>query len=80
MRITGLVAAIALSACYPVGVIGDGSGPQNSSSSCDHTEIDTCAIGHRDGNKMIAYAAIAAVLAAPMLLRLFYPRGSYHER
>jgi hypothetical protein len=78
MRITGLVAAATLSACHPVGIVGDGTGPHNSSV-CDQ-EDHTCAPGHGHGSVWVAYGAIAAVLLAPAVLRLLYPHGSYHER
>jgi len=78
MRLTaGLVAAVTLWACHPVGIVSDGSGPA-ATSVCDSTH-NQCALGGGHGDPTLAYAAIAAVLAAPMLLKLLYPHP-YRER
>jgi len=81
MRITGLVAAAALTACHPiVAIVGDGNGPTSKSSICDSTHDDTCALGGGRGDAKLAYAAIAAVLLVPLVLKVFRPEGSYHDR
>jgi hypothetical protein len=81
MRITGLVAAATLTACHPViGIVGDGNGPRTNASICDSTHDDTCALGGGRGNAKLAYGAIAGVLLVPLVLKLFRPEGSYHDR